>query len=273
MATETEAMRTRAFPRLAWAPIVAGVFLAVAAHVLLGLIGAALGLAAEPAGSKALGVLAGLWGLLTALVATLLGAWLACRLAALEDVTATNLHGVMVWCIGIIAGALFLTGTTATGAMAAGTAMSGNVAGTMQRRMGQPTPSRSEAMQDAAAGSAAKVAGGAAMAALAGLLGAFGGAAIARSRREGKGLGWRIAIQRTAHQGQAAGDGSRIRGGPSTPTGRIPSPQRRPPAKWSGRRVRGLLRAAITTDSARPGPVPVPEPEICHPRSSLLRVL
>lgn len=217
MATETEAMRTRAFPRLAWAPIVAGVFLAVAAHVLLGLIGAALGLAAEPAGSKALGVLAGLWGLLTALVATLLGAWLACRLAALEDVTATNLHGVMVWCIGIIAGALFLTGTTATGAMAAGTAMSGNVAGTMQRRMGQPTPSRSEAMQDAAAGSAAKVAGGAAMAALAGLLGAFGGAAIARSRREGKGLGWRIAIQRTAHQGQAAGDGSRIPGRPEHP--------------------------------------------------------
>ncbi len=202
MAAETEVAGVRSFPRLTWPPIIAGVLLALAAHVVLGLMGAALGLAAEPADSKSLGALAGFWALITPLVATLLGAWLACRLAAIQEVKATNVHGVMVWCIGLIAGALFLTGTAASGAMAAGTATSGN-AGFMQRVMGapaRPTVGQSEAAQDEAARNAAKVAGGAAMAALAGLLGAFAGAAIARSsRREGKGIGWRIAIQRTAH--------------------------------------------------------------------------
>lgn len=203
MASGTEVAGVRAFPRLAWQPIFAGVLLALAVHVVLGLVGASLGLAAEPADSKSLGALAGFWGLITPLVASLLGAWLACRLAAIEETRATNLHGVMVWCIGLIAGALFLAGTAASGALTAGAAASGN-AGLLQRMSGRPVVSRptvaqTEAAQDTAAGTAAKVAGGAAMAALAGLLGAFGGAAVARSRRQGKGMGWRIALQRTAY--------------------------------------------------------------------------
>jgi hypothetical protein len=206
MAAGTEAVGGRAFPRLAWAPIIAGVFLAVAGHVVMGLIGAALGMAAEPADSSALGALAGFWALITPLVATWLGAWLTCRLAGIEEVRSTNLHGVMVWCIGLIAGALFLTGTTASGAMSAGTAASGN-AGVLQRMTGTPggraTAGTVDAAQDTAARTGAKVAGGAAMAALAGLLGAFAGAATARSRGQGRGLGWRIAFQRTGH----AGDG------------------------------------------------------------------
>lgn len=208
MATRTEAVR--GFPHLAWAPIVAGVFLAVAVHVVMGLIGTSLGLASEPSDSSSLAVLAGFWALLTPLVATWLGAWLACRLAAIEEVRSTNLHGVMVWCIGLIAGALFLTGTTASGAMTAGSAASGN-AGFVQRMMGAPgqraTAAESEAARDQAARTGAKVAGGAAMAALAGLLGAFAGAAMARSRYEGKGFGWRIALQRTGHAGASRGDG------------------------------------------------------------------
>ncbi len=210
MASGTEVAGVRAFPRLAWQPIIAGVLLALAVHVVLGLVGAALGLAAEPTDSRSLGALAGFWGLVTPLIASLLGAWLACRLAAIEEVKATNLHGVMVWCIGLIAGALFLTGTAASGALTAGTAASGN-AGFVQRMTGRPvgrsTAGQIEAAQDTAAGAAAKVAGGAAMAALAGLLGAFAGAAIARSRGQGRGMGWRIALQRTAHGQHRPGRG------------------------------------------------------------------
>ncbi len=226
MAAQMEATGVRAFPRLAWPPIIAGVLLALAVHVVLGLIGAALGFAAEPADSTSLGALAGFWGLITPLVSSLLGAWLACRLAAADEVRTTNLHGVMVWCIGLIAGALFLTGTAATGAVSAGSAASGN-AGFLQRMTGQPvmgraTPGQAEAAQDAAARTAAKLAGGAAMAALAGLLGAFAGAGIARSRRQGKGIGWRIAIQRTAHHhGAEYGD----RGRPEYPDRAYPTAQ------------------------------------------------
>jgi hypothetical protein len=195
-------MSERALPRLSWGPVICGVLLAVACHIVLGLIGAALGLAAAPAESSALGAGAGLWALITPFVSTLLGAWLACRMAAREDTAGTNLHAVMVWSIGLIAGALFLAGTFATGAMAAGTAASGN-AGMIQRFAGVDRgprgQARTEVAADEAARNASRAAGGAAMAALAGLLGAFAGAGMARSRREkGLGLGWRIGIQRTA---------------------------------------------------------------------------
>jgi hypothetical protein len=209
-----------AFPRLSWGPIIAGVLLALAAHVVLGLVGGALGFAAEPAESTALGALAAFWGLLTPLVATLLGAWLACRLAAREDEVGSNLHGVMVWCVGLVAGALFLAWTGAGGAMAAGSAVSGN-AGTVQRLLGagaDATGPRAGVLSDEAARRAAAAAGAAAMAGLCGLIGAFAGAAVARSRRQGKGrgLGWRIAIQRT----------QRREAGPRAEDGRFEAPAR-----------------------------------------------
>jgi hypothetical protein len=47
-----------------------------------------------------------------------------------------------------------------------------------------------------AARKAAAATSGAALGAIAGLLGAVVGAALSRRREEGKGLGWRIAIQR-----------------------------------------------------------------------------
>ncbi|MGC3997057.1 MAG: hypothetical protein QM767_05840 [Anaeromyxobacter sp.] len=218
MATTMERAGERALPRLSWGPIIAGVLLSLAAHVVLGLVGAALGMAAEPADSGGLGAAAAIWALLTPFVATLLGAWLACRLAAREDTAGTNLHGVMVWCIGLLAGALFLTGTAASSAVVAGTAASGN-AGALMRNLGAPDTRGpvAEARADEAGKRGAALAGGAAMAALCGLLGAFAGAGIARARREGRGLGWKIAIQRAGHHEAgrpmpAPGLGARERG-------------------------------------------------------------
>lgn len=197
---ETEGMGVRMLPRLSWGPVIAGVLLALAAHVVLGLVGAAIGFAAEPTGSRALGAGAGIWALITAFVATALGAWLAVRMAGREDEAGSNLHGVMVWCIGLIAGAIFLAGTAASGTMAAGTAASGNadalrsLTGTPRAQVTAPT---AEARTDAAAKAAAAVAGGAAMAGLCGLLGAFVGAGIARRRGKGRGLGFRVSVRRT----------------------------------------------------------------------------
>jgi hypothetical protein len=62
-----------------------------------------------------------------------------------------------------------------------------------------------ERSQEEAAKAGAAALGGAAMAALAGLLGAFLGAGLARAQgeggRTGRGLGWRIALQRTDPHG------------------------------------------------------------------------
>lgn len=109
-----------ALPRVRWGAIAAGVLVSLALHIVLGLFGAGLGLAADPADSNAVGAGAAIWGLLIPLVASFCGAYVATRMAASLHPTSGVLHGSIVWCIGLIAGAIFLTGTAAFGAIAAG---------------------------------------------------------------------------------------------------------------------------------------------------------
>jgi hypothetical protein len=237
MAVETQAAGARSFPRLHWSAVLAGVFVAIAAHIVLGLVGAALGLAAEPADSEAVGAAAAIWALVTPFVATLLGAWLACRMAGADDERAATVHGVLVWCVGLIAGAIFLTGTLASGAMTAGTAASGNL-GPAQRMMA-PDPARSgraEARTEEAARRAAAGAGGAALAAISGLLGAVVGAGLAARRSRGRSFGWRLAIQRRdeVHAGHGGVLGHERHAGPATyggagPRAPGPGPEAGPP--------------------------------------------
>ncbi len=202
--------------RVHWGAVIAGALFALGVHIVLGLIGAALGLAAAPANSKGLGVGAAIWALVTPFVATLCGAWLAIRLSGERESASGYVHGILVWCIGLIAGALFLTGTAATGAMSAGSAASGNL-GPAQRVArqvtGQSAPTRGDAERgtDQAGKAGAAATGGAALAAIAGLLGAVVATGLAgrRSSGRGRGLGWRIAIQRKDERGAYAGDQGR----------------------------------------------------------------
>ncbi len=214
----SEAVEKHGFPGLAWGPIIAGVLLALAAHVVLGLVGGALGFAAEPADSRGLAVAAGFWALLTPFVATLLGAWLANRLAARRDEAGTNLHGVLVWAIGLIAGALFLAGTAMTGVVGAGSAAAGNASAAQGLLGGDPAVTT---RGEEAARRASATAGAGAMAALCGLAGAFAGAGIARARRRegsGRSFPWRIAIQRTDQRDdERLAEGRYARGARSDP--------------------------------------------------------
>jgi hypothetical protein len=198
MAIESDVAGGRLFPRLHWSAVIAGVCLAIAVHIAMGLVGAALGFAAVPADSTSLGAAAAAWALITPFVATLLGAWLACRMAVADESRAAYLHGILVWCVGLILGAVFLTGTVASGALSAGTAARGNF-GPAQRMLSGDEgagPRTAEARQEDAARAAAAGFSGAALASIAGLLGAVVGSGISRRRSAGKGLGWRIAIQR-----------------------------------------------------------------------------
>jgi hypothetical protein len=235
MGIESQAAGARTFPRPSWSAVIAGVFLAIAAHIVLGLVGAAIGFAAEPADSRGVGAAAAVWALVTPFVATLLGAWLASRMAAAgDDKRSANVHGILVWCVGLIAGAVFLTGTMAAGAVSAGTAASGNL-GPAQRMFradagaARPGSRAAEARSDEAAKRAAAGAGGAALGALAGLLGAVVGAGLSTRRGGGRGLaGWRIerrpAGERAGQERYAAtttthGEAPRV---PATPAGAPP---------------------------------------------------
>ena len=192
--------------RVHWSAVIAGALFALGVHIVMGLIGAALGLAAAPADSKGLGVGAAIWALITPFVATLCGAWLAIRLSGEREDMSGYVHGILVWSIGLIAGALFLTGTAATSAMTAGTAASGN-AGPAQRAARQATGQSAPSRGDAERG--AEQAG-------TGLLGAVVATGLANRARGGgagqrRGLGWRIAIQRRdrRREGAQAGDAGR----------------------------------------------------------------
>jgi hypothetical protein len=187
MATDT--LTHGAWPRVKWGPVIAGVLCAIAIHIVLGLFGAAFGFAAQPADSKALGVGAGVWGLLTPLVASLAGAIVAVRLADERHEASSFLHGALVWAVGLIAGAVFLTGVLGSSAMTAGTALSGNVGPrAVERRDTPANRARAEAKAEDAAKSAAAGSGAAGLAALMGLGGALAGAALGRRMLTGRGL-------------------------------------------------------------------------------------
>lgn len=80
---------------------------------MLSLFGLGFGFAARPADSNELGVVAVIWNILVPLVATAIGASIAVRNAGLSSMKGAFLHGTLVWALGLIAGALFLTGTFA----------------------------------------------------------------------------------------------------------------------------------------------------------------
>jgi hypothetical protein len=196
-----EASTRGAWPRVQWGPVIAGVLCALAVHVVLGLFGAAFGIAASPADSKGLGVMAAIWALFTPLVASFIGAMVAVRVAGDRQEAGALLHGALVWAIGLVAGAIFLTGAIASGGVTGGTALSGNVgARTVEQRATPPNRVRaSMAAEDAAKGAAAG-AGAAGVGALLGLLGAGLGAALGRRQVSGEGLGRRRALHAPAHE-------------------------------------------------------------------------
>jgi hypothetical protein len=195
-----EALTRGAFPRIQWGPVIAGAFCALAAHIVLGLFGAAFGFAAAPADSKGLGIGAGIWGLLTPFVASLIGAWVAVRVAGERHEASAMVHGALVWCIGLIAGAIFLSTALGNAALSAGSAASGNVgARTVERRDTPANRSRAEARAEDASKGAAAGAGAAGVASLLGLAGAALGATMGRRQTMGQSL--RPSTGRMLHRG------------------------------------------------------------------------
>jgi hypothetical protein len=161
-----------ALPRPRWEPIVAGVLCALALHILLGLFGTALGFAAEAADSRALGALAAIWAVITPLAATFVGAMVAVRMSGIGATPEALLNGALVWCIGLIVGAIFLSGTLA-----------GGVA------LGPVEPSlRGEIVENEVANRSATGTGLAAIAALAGLGGGLLGGLAGRGALTGESL-------------------------------------------------------------------------------------
>lgn len=87
---------------VAWGPIWAGVVSAVGVQVLLVLLGTAIGLSVIQARDgdvpNALDVAAGIWWVLSSLVALFIGGWVAGYLALPRSPQHGALHGFFLWC-------------------------------------------------------------------------------------------------------------------------------------------------------------------------------
>lgn len=119
LAARDRILRASLLRRIAWGAVFAGVLVALSAQLALTTLGAGIGLslaepttAGEPVRTMAFG--AGLWWLITGLIALALGGWVAGRTAGFLGSADAGLHGLLVWCVTAVLGVIFVA-TTAAG--------------------------------------------------------------------------------------------------------------------------------------------------------------
>jgi hypothetical protein len=90
--------------RVQWGPIVAGIATAIVTFLLLTILGFALGASVlEPANSAGeIGTWAAVWGAISAVLAFLVGGWIAARTAAVDGSFAGLMNGLMVGAGGLL---------------------------------------------------------------------------------------------------------------------------------------------------------------------------
>ena len=88
--------------RISWGAVIAGVIIILVVQMLLSMLGIGVGASTiDPTGElpsgSTLGIGAGLWWVISALLAVLAGSWVAGRLAGSPDRTDGMLHGLVTW--------------------------------------------------------------------------------------------------------------------------------------------------------------------------------
>jgi hypothetical protein len=111
--------------RISWGAILAGVAVLLVVQLLLALLGLGVGLATvDPAAggtpqASSLGLGAGIWGAISVAIATLVGAWVAGRLAGIPSRLDGMLHGIVTWAVATLL-AVYLLSSAASGIVRTG---------------------------------------------------------------------------------------------------------------------------------------------------------
>lgn len=114
LARSSERTFAHAHSRMSWGAVLAGTAVAVAASLLLGLLGVAIGASALPVtreaaeGATAVGVGTGIWMVINMLLSMGLGGYVAGRLAGTFSHLDSELHGLTVWALTALLSALAL---------------------------------------------------------------------------------------------------------------------------------------------------------------------
>lgn len=115
--------RPAGLARVTWGSVIAGTVAAIATQVLFAALGIAIGLSLPGAvGAEGIGIFAGIWWLITGLIALFIGGWVAGRFTGIASEMDATLHGVMTWALVTTLSVLFITtfgGMLAGGAVGA----------------------------------------------------------------------------------------------------------------------------------------------------------
>ena len=113
----TSAVRQPLLERMSWGALFAGFFFGCGIWMLLLSLGAGIGFSAfdpRDLGSwQGLGIGFGIWGVLSAMVATFLGGWLAAGTSRSRTALAGMLHGAALWGFMLVAGTWIATAAVA----------------------------------------------------------------------------------------------------------------------------------------------------------------
>lgn len=126
--TDVTTVEVRAGDRIRWGAIMAGLFAALSTLVVLGVLGAAVGLSAYDRGDDArnFGIGASIWGAISMIVAFIVGGYVAGRYGApFGGDRSALVHGAMVWAVAIPLSLLILG---SIGTMLGSGAVSGGLA-------------------------------------------------------------------------------------------------------------------------------------------------
>lgn len=129
-----ETFEERPVPRASWFGVFGGALLALAVSIALGLLGLAIGvttIAPMAEGGPSLqtfSTAAGIWWLVTGLLALLAGGWATARLATLPQKSQSLTHGLVTWSLFIV-GTVVLMTFTATAVLTGAFRLVGSTAG------------------------------------------------------------------------------------------------------------------------------------------------
>jgi hypothetical protein len=105
-------------PRVSWSAIFAGAFVVIAVELLLGVLGVGVGLGlVQPGGTPTasnLSLGAGLWWLISTIIAFIFGSYVAARLAGVARRYDGVLHGLVIWGVAVLVTFYLLTSAFST---------------------------------------------------------------------------------------------------------------------------------------------------------------
>jgi hypothetical protein len=118
--------------KVSWASIIAGLVVALGAWVLLTILGLAVGLSSvdpsHPASLRTGGMVSGIWSLVVAFIALLIGGLVSARTAGIVSRPTGAIHGLVLWALATIA-SLWLAGVVVKGVVTTAAGLGSEVVG------------------------------------------------------------------------------------------------------------------------------------------------